>query len=81
MPRGKVVLAPERDPIRWLSDIEVIAAFSIPSNRSAVLRTKVEMSKTADMRSISVGVGLNAEQQLTAAAEECLVAHVHAGQM
>ena len=41
----------------------VIITFAMPSDRSAVLRTKSELSKIADLRSISIDVVLNAEQQ------------------
>ena len=41
----------------------VIITFAMPSDRSAVLRTKAELSKIADLRSISIDVVLNAEEQ------------------
>ena len=41
----------------------VIITFAMPSDRSAVLKTKAELSKIADLRSISIDVVLNAEEQ------------------
>ena len=41
----------------------VIIAFSNLRDRSAVLRTKAELSKTADLRCISIDVVLNADEQ------------------
>ena len=41
----------------------ILITFAMPSDRSAVLRTKSELSKIADLRSISIDVVLNAEQQ------------------
>ena len=40
----------------------IIITFALPCDRSAVLRSKSELSKAADLRSISIDVVLNAEE-------------------
>ena len=41
----------------------IIITFALPSDRSAVLRSKSELSKATDLRSISIDVVLNAEER------------------